>query len=89
MGETELGTLRKNYPGARSNDYEVGKRQNLPMVNLLNQDGTYNETPVLAGAIKNTQTVLTDLEKGALVKTEDRVIEISMSDRSRPPSNLT
>jgi valyl-tRNA synthetase len=84
----ELGTgCVKITPAHDPNDYEVGKRQNLPMVNLLNQDGTYNENagPYAGLPIKKVrEAVLTDLEKeGALVKTEDRVIEISMSDRSK------
>ena len=33
----------KITPAHDPNDYEVGLRNNLPMINLLNRDGTYNE----------------------------------------------
>ena len=33
----------KITPAHDPNDYEVGLRQKLPMINLLNRDGTYNE----------------------------------------------
>src|SRR4029079_12246908 len=40
----ELGTgAVKTTPAHDPNDYEVGKRQNLPMINILNPDGTLNE----------------------------------------------
>jgi len=40
----ELGTgCVKITPAHDPNDYEVGLRQNLPMVNILNLDGTLNE----------------------------------------------
>ncbi|MGI6401129.1 MAG: valine--tRNA ligase [Thermoguttaceae bacterium] len=77
----------KITPAHDPNDYEVGLRQKLPMVNLLNADGTYNEN---AGKFqgmtikKVRQAVLAELEEtGALVKTEDRQIEIATSDRSK------
>ena len=39
----ELGTgCVKITPAHDPNDYEVGKRQNLPMINILNPDGTLN-----------------------------------------------
>lgn len=77
----------KITPAHDPNDYEVGKRQDLPFVNLLNRDGTYNEN---AGKyqglfVKKVRTaILADLEaEGILVKTEDRTIEIATSDRSK------
>src|SRR5947207_9940873 len=40
----ELGTgAVKITPAHDPNDYEVGKRQSLPMINILNPDGTLNE----------------------------------------------
>ncbi|MDO5580639.1 MAG: class I tRNA ligase family protein [Planctomycetia bacterium] len=85
-----LGTgCVKITPAHDPNDYEVGKRQKLPMINLLQEDGVYNENAgKYAGLpIKKVRAqVLEDLEKeGLLVKTEDREIEISMSDRSKTP----
>ena len=84
----ELGTgCVKITPAHDPNDYEVGRRQNLPMINLLNRDGTYNENAGKYAALpvkKVREALLADLEaQGFLVKTEDRVIEISMSDRSK------
>ena len=84
----ELGTgCVKITPAHDPNDYEVGRRQNLPMINLLERDGTYNENAGKYASLpvkKVREQVLADLEAlGLLVKTEDRVIEISMSDRSK------
>ena len=46
----ELGTgAVKITPAHDPNDYEVGKRQSLPMINILNPDGTLNEN---AGAVR-------------------------------------
>lgn len=77
----------KITPAHDPNDYEVGLRQGLPMINLLNRDGSYNEN---AGKyqglpIKKVRTqILEDLEAlGILVKVEDRTIEIATSDRSK------
>ena len=86
----ELGTgCVKITPAHDPNDYEVGRRQNLPMINLLNRDGSYNENAGKYAGLpikKVREAVLADLESlGLLVKTEDRVIEISMSDRSKTP----
>ncbi|MDO4585889.1 MAG: valine--tRNA ligase [Planctomycetia bacterium] len=86
----ELGTgCVKITPAHDPNDYEVGLRQKLPMINLLNRDGTYNENAGKYAGLsvkKVRQEVIADLETlGLLVKTEDRSIEISMSDRSKTP----
>jgi len=86
----ELGTgCVKVTPAHDPNDYEVGLRQDLPMINILNFDGTLNEN---AGPYKGLtipkarQAVVADLEKqGLLVKTEDREIELAHSDRSKTP----
>ncbi|MGO9112517.1 MAG: valine--tRNA ligase [Thermoguttaceae bacterium] len=86
----ELGTgCVKITPAHDANDYEVGMRQGLPMINILNFDGTLNE---YAGPYKGLtvqkarQAVVADLEKqGLLAKTEDREIELAHSDRSKTP----
>lgn len=79
----------KITPAHDPNDYEVGLRQGLPMVNLLNRDGTYNENAGKYNGlpIKKVRTeILADLESlGVLVKVEDRTIEIATSDRSKTP----
>ena len=86
----ELGTgAVKVTPAHDPNDYEVGKRQNLPMINILNPDGTLNEN---AGAYKGLtipkarERVVADLDKlGLLGEVEDREIELPHSDRSKTP----
>jgi valyl-tRNA synthetase len=86
----ELGTgAVKITPAHDPNDYEVGKRQSLPMINILNPDGTLNEN---AGPYKGLtipkarERVVADLDKlGLLGDVEDREIELPHSDRSKTP----
>src|SRR5580698_9570981 len=43
--DPEKGTgAVKITPGHDFNDFEVGKRHNLPLINILNKDGTLNDT---------------------------------------------
>ncbi len=79
----------KITPAHDPNDYEVGLRQNLPMINILNKNGTLNEE---AGAFagmtvkKSREAVVEKLDElGLLVKVEDRMIEQAHSDRSKTP----
>lgn len=86
----ELGTgCVKITPAHDPNDYEVGLRQELPMVNILNLDGTLNENagPYQGKSIKEARkAVLADLESAdLLVATEDRIIELAHSHRSKTP----
>ena len=86
----ELGTgCVKITPAHDPNDYEVGQRQGLPMINILNFDGTLNENagPYQGLTVhKARQAVVADLEKlGLLARTEDREIELAHSDRSKTP----
>lgn len=86
----ELGSgCVKITPAHDPNDYEVGKRQELPMINILNPDGTMNEA---AGKYQGLnikqarQEVVADLDElGLLVEVEDRLIDIAHSDRSKTP----
>jgi valyl-tRNA synthetase len=79
----------KITPAHDPNDYDVGRRQSLPMVNILNPDGTLNAAagPYAGLTIPKARTkVVTDLEAaGQLVQVEDRVIELAHSDRSKTP----
>ncbi|MDR2705357.1 MAG: valine--tRNA ligase [Planctomycetaceae bacterium] len=79
----------KITPAHDPNDYEVGKRNNLPMINILNKDGTLNaEAGNYAGlTIKDARAkVVSDLEKnGLLHAVEAREIELAHSDRSKTP----
>jgi len=86
----ELGSgCVKITPAHDPNDYEVGKRQKLPMVNILNPDGTLNAN---AGSyqgltMKKARTkVVEELDAlGLLERVEDREIALPMSDRSKTP----
>jgi len=86
----ELGTgCVKITPAHDQNDYDVGLRRNLPMINILNLDGTLNaeagpyQGQVVMEARKN---VVIDLEKlGLMEKIEDRQIDLAHSDRSKTP----
>ena len=87
----ELGSgCVKITPAHDVNDYEVGKRQNLPMLNILNPDGTLNsQAGERYAGLKIPQArekVVADLEALGLVeKIEDREIELAHSDRSKAP----
>ncbi len=79
----------KITPAHDPNDYDVGLRQTLPMINILNPDGTLNaEAGPYAGLSmrKARERVVADLEAaGQLVQVEDRVIDLAHSDRSKTP----
>ena len=84
----ELGTgCVKITPAHDPNDYEVGKRCSLLMVNILNPDGTLNtEAGVYEGlTIKQArQRVVDDLDAaGLLEKVEEKEIDLPHSDRSK------
>ena len=86
----ELGTgCVKITPAHDSNDYEVGLRQNLLMVNILNPDGTLSaEAGKYQGLdmMEAREKVVADLQAlGLVAKIEDRQIEIAHSDRSKTP----
>ncbi len=86
----EMGTgAVKITPGHDPNDYEVGLRQKLPMINILNPDGTLNEN---AGRYQGLsiqearRRVVEDLERqGLLERVEERIIDLAHSDRSKTP----
>lgn len=86
----ELGSgCVKITPAHDANDYDVGKRQDLPMINILNPNGTLNANAgkyqgmtVLAAR----KQVVADLEsRGLVVAVEDRLIDLAHSDRSKTP----
>lgn len=86
----ELGSgCVKITPAHDANDYEVGQRQALPMINILNPDGTLNAN---AGPYEGLsipaarKQVVADLETaGLVVEIEDRLIDLAHSDRSKTP----
>lgn len=88
--DKELGTgVVKVTPAHDPNDYACGQRHGLPLINILNPDGTLNEN---AGRWQGLdryaarEQVVAEMERlGHLVKIEDREIEIAHSDRSKTP----
>ncbi|HSW43944.1 MAG TPA: valine--tRNA ligase [Phycisphaerae bacterium] len=97
----ELGSgCVKITPAHDANDYEVGQRHKLPMVNVLAPDGKVAKivepdgsvnpnSPEYEGlrfATNARKKVVADLEESGLVeKIEDRTIDIGHSDRSKTP----
>ena len=86
----ELGSgCVKITPAHDPNDYLVAGRQQLPMINILNSDGSLNENagPYQGLQILKARTrVVEDLDTQGLVeKVEDREIELAHSDRSKMP----
>ncbi len=86
----ELGSgCVKITPAHDPNDYDVARRQNLPMINILNFDGTLNGNTGPYQGLKvppARDRVVADLgQLGLLEKVEDREIELAHSDRSNTP----
>ena len=79
----------KITPAHDPNDYDVGRRCDLPMINILNRDGTLNQAAGryrgLSGEAARGQ-IISDLDAAQLLaKTEDREIDLAHSDRSKTP----
>jgi valyl-tRNA synthetase len=86
----ELGTgAVKVTPAHDSNDYACGLRHRLPMINILNPDGTINTNGGPYAGLDRyeaRQRVTEDMEKlGFFEGREDRDIELKHSDRSKTP----
>jgi valyl-tRNA synthetase len=79
----------KITPAHDPNDYDVGRRRGLQMLNILNPEGTLNaEAGPYQGLTirKAREKVVADLETaGQLQQVEDRLIELAHSDRSKTP----
>lgn len=79
----------KITPAHDPNDYEVGRRCGLPMINILNPDGTLNSNAGAYAGLKihdARKKVVEDLDKlGLLGEIEDREIDLAHSDRSKTP----
>ena len=84
--DPEKGTgAVKITPAHDFNDFEVGKRHNLPLVNILNPDATLNENTPYAGltTLDARQKVIEKLtELGFMEKIEDHPMVIPYGDRS-------
>jgi valyl-tRNA synthetase len=88
--ESGFGTgAVKVTPGHDPADYERGARFKLPILNVLNKDGTLNEEAgPFAGMTreKARAEILRQLEeRGLLEKVEDYVHNVPLSDRSKSP----
>lgn len=88
--DPEFGTgCVKVTPAHDPNDFEMGKRHNLPFINIMNKDGTLNEN---AGAFQGQdrfdarKNLVQQLEaEGVLVKVEDYKHTVPYSDRGKVP----
>ncbi|MEO8891518.1 MAG: valine--tRNA ligase, partial [Coleofasciculaceae cyanobacterium] len=79
----------KVTPAHDPNDFEMGKRHELPMINIMNKDGTLNQN---AGEFQGQdrfvarKNVVKRLEEdGVLVKVEDYKHTVPYSDRGKVP----
>ncbi|MBY0315336.1 MAG: valine--tRNA ligase [Bdellovibrionales bacterium] len=76
----------KVTPAHDFNDYELGKKHKLPFINILNKDGTLNDTvPKYAGLSvqEARKRILIELEEGGfLVKTEPISHSVGFCDRT-------
>ncbi len=77
--DKDFGTgMVKITPAHDPNDWEVGKRHNLEVINLLNPDGTLNENvPEKYRGLKCEQArklVIEDLKEAGLFKDEEKIV---------------
>ena len=84
--DMEFGTgVVKITPGHDPNDFEVGKRHNLPIVNVMNDDGTINENGGRYEGMTDLDAraaIVGELkEQGLLVKIEDYAHNVGTHDR--------
>jgi valyl-tRNA synthetase len=79
----------KITPAHDPNDYAAAQRHGLPMINILNPDGTINANGgPYAGLDRYVarQRVVEDLERlGYLVEVKDYEVQLAHSDRSKTP----
>lgn len=85
--DIEKGTgCLKVTPGHDFNDFEIGKRNGLPIINILNKDGTFNKNaPEIEGlnpkdARAETERILTEL--GSLVEKKEHIHPVGHGQRS-------
>jgi valyl-tRNA synthetase len=85
--DIEKGTgCLKVTPGHDFNDFEIGKRAGLPIINILNKDGTFNNNaPEIEGmkpkdARAETERIL--IELGAFIEKKDHVHPVGHGQRS-------
>ena len=86
--DMEFGTgVVKITPAHDPNDFEVGKRHNLPEINILNDDATINENGgkfVGMDRYEARKAIVRELEEmGLLVRIEDHVHNVGTHDRCK------
>ena len=88
--DMEFGTgCVKVTPAHDNNDFEIGKRNNLEQINIMNKDGTLNEN---AGKFQNLdrykarKQIISELDSiGLLTKIEEYKHSVPFSDRGKVP----
>ncbi len=79
----------KVTPAHDPNDFAMGKRHNLPMINILNKDGSLNENGArFAGQdrfVARESVIAALTEEGLLGETENYTHTVPYSDRGKVP----
>ena len=86
--DMEFGTgVVKITPGHDPNDFEVGKRHTLPIINIMNDDATINENGGAYAGIERYEArkaIVEELDRmGLLVKVEDYSHNVGTHDRCK------
>ena len=86
LADMEKGTgALKITPAHDHNDFEVGQRHNLEMINILNKDGSINQNGGKYEGMDRfdaRKQIVKDLEEqGYLVKIEDHTHEVGFAER--------
>src|SRR5574344_1938530 len=86
--DPEFGTGSvKVTPAHDPNDYATGLRHKLPMINIMNDDGSLNENAGVFCGLKGKkarEAVVQALEEqNLLIKVEDHEMQVGHSDRSK------
>ena len=86
--DREFGTgCVKITPAHDFNDYEMGRRHGLPVINILNDDAAINDTAPIAyrglDRLEARQRVIADMDAlGLLDKVADHTLSVPRGDRS-------
>ncbi|PIQ60195.1 MAG: valine--tRNA ligase [Bdellovibrio sp. CG12_big_fil_rev_8_21_14_0_65_39_13] len=85
--DMEKGTgCLKVTPGHDFNDFELGKKHNLPIITILNKDATMNENAMEYNGLKvqeaRKRMVKVLEESGILIETKKHVHQVGHGDRS-------
>ena len=86
--DREFGTgCVKITPAHDFNDYEMGRRHGLPIINILNDDAAINDTAPIAyrglDRLEARQRVIADMDAlGLLDKVADHTLSVPRGDRS-------